>query len=74
MELVTKTRTEHLSQQDKERSKKVIKTPLESFLGAAEEHINVVTNGVSMLSLVNMSIGGSGGAKYIWHSPISKFF
>lgn len=39
VELVTKTRMEHLSEQDKERSKKNNnKSPIESFLGVAEEH------------------------------------
>ncbi|KAK7087640.1 ankyrin repeat domain-containing protein 13D-like [Littorina saxatilis] len=55
VELVTKSRTEHLTKQDKERSKKVNKTPLETFLGATEEQaiqhagagINGTTNTVS---------------------------
>lgn len=38
VELVTKTRTEHLSEQDKLKSRKNSKSPLESFLGVAEEH------------------------------------
>ncbi|XP_064612137.1 ankyrin repeat domain-containing protein 13B-like isoform X2 [Liolophura sinensis] len=38
VELITKTRTEHLTEQDKKRCKKVNRTPLESFLGVAEEH------------------------------------
>lgn len=39
VELITKTRTEHLSESDKQKSKsKSSKTPLESFLGVAEEH------------------------------------
>lgn len=39
VELVTKTRMEHLSEQDKEKSKKNNnKSPIESFLGVAEEH------------------------------------
>ncbi|XP_069136518.1 ankyrin repeat domain-containing protein 13D-like [Argopecten irradians] len=37
VELITKTRVEHLSEQDKQKSKKNNKTPLESFLGVAEE-------------------------------------
>lgn len=37
VELVTRTRTEHLSDQDKSRSKGC-KTPLQSFLGIAEQH------------------------------------
>ncbi|CAL8356948.1 unnamed protein product [Merluccius merluccius] len=37
VELVTRTRTEHLSDQDKSRSKGS-KTPLQSFLGIAEQH------------------------------------
>ena len=37
--LITKTRTEHLSEQDKERTKNTAsRSPLEMFLGAAEEH------------------------------------
>lgn len=35
--LVTKTRTEHLTDQDKKRTKKSSRTPLESFLGVAED-------------------------------------
>ncbi|XP_041349003.1 ankyrin repeat domain-containing protein 13B-like [Gigantopelta aegis] len=53
VELVTKTRTEHLSQQDKEKCKKVIKTPLESFLGVAEEHTK--TNSMSNGSITSVS-------------------
>ncbi|XP_034739866.1 ankyrin repeat domain-containing protein 13D isoform X2 [Etheostoma cragini] len=37
VELVTRSRTEHLSDQDKSRSKGS-KTPLQSFLGIAEQH------------------------------------
>ncbi|XP_074643517.1 ankyrin repeat domain-containing protein 13D-like [Tubulanus polymorphus] len=37
VELVTKTRTEHLSEQDKARTKKTSRNPLESFLGVAEQ-------------------------------------
>ena len=37
VELVTKTRTEHLTDQDKQKSKKTARTPLESFLGIAEQ-------------------------------------
>ncbi|XP_041095297.1 ankyrin repeat domain-containing protein 13D-like [Polyodon spathula] len=37
VELVTRSRTEHLSDQDKNRSKGS-KTPLQSFLGIAEQH------------------------------------
>ncbi|XP_040029627.2 ankyrin repeat domain-containing protein 13D [Gasterosteus aculeatus] len=37
VELVTRSRTEHLSDQDKSRSKG-LKTPLQSFLGIAEQH------------------------------------
>ena len=50
VELVTKTRTEHLSEQDKEKTKKTAKNPLESFLGIAEQHEKVQgaeANGVS---------------------------
>lgn len=35
--LVTKTRSEHLTEQDKKRTKKSTRTPLESFLSLAEE-------------------------------------
>ncbi|KAK3606459.1 hypothetical protein CHS0354_041405 [Potamilus streckersoni] len=38
VEVVTKTRVEHLSDQDREKSRKNSKSPLESFLGVAEEH------------------------------------
>lgn len=37
--LITKTRTEHLTDQDKKRTKKVTRTPLESFLGVAEDEL-----------------------------------
>uniref|UniRef100_A0A8C4NL10 Ankyrin repeat domain 13B n=1 Tax=Eptatretus burgeri TaxID=7764 RepID=A0A8C4NL10_EPTBU len=40
VELVTRTRTEHLSEQDKVRSKGN-KTPLQSFLGIAEQHVGM---------------------------------
>ncbi|MBN3305401.1 AN13D protein, partial [Amia calva] len=39
VELVTRSRTEHLSDQDKNRSKGS-KTPLQSFLGIAEQHVS----------------------------------
>ncbi|KAL4641717.1 ankyrin repeat domain-containing protein 13D [Arapaima gigas] len=39
VELVTRSRTEHLSDQDKSRSKGS-KTPLQSFLGIAEQHVS----------------------------------
>ena len=38
VELITKTRTEHLTEQDKEKTRKLSKNPLESFLGIAEQH------------------------------------
>lgn len=50
VELVTKTRTEHLTDQDKQKCKRSSsKTPLESFLGMAEqeEKLQGATNGVS---------------------------
>ena len=49
VELITKTRTEHMTEEDKERSKKINKTPLESFLGVAEEENKAqgATNGVN---------------------------
>ncbi len=37
VELVTKTRMEHLTDMDKEKTKKQSKHPLESFLGIAEQ-------------------------------------
>ena len=37
VQLVTKTRSEHLTEQDKKRSKKSSRSPLESFLSLAEE-------------------------------------
>ncbi|NWS48950.1 AN13D protein, partial [Probosciger aterrimus] len=46
VELVTKTRTEHLSDQDKSRSKGS-KTPFHSFLGIAQQHST--HNGVPVL-------------------------
>jgi len=51
VQLVTKTRTEHLTEQDKKRTKKVTRTPLESFLGVAEEEekiIGAASNGVRL--------------------------
>ena len=55
VELVTKTRMEHLSEQDKERSKKNNnKSPIESFLGVAEEHSKTqgASNGVSLCMIL----------------------
>ncbi|KAI9538840.1 Ankyrin repeat domain-containing protein 13D [Dissostichus eleginoides] len=46
VELVTRSRTEHLSDQDKSRSKGS-KTPLQSFLGIAEQH--TAQNGSNVL-------------------------
>ncbi|KAK5897011.1 hypothetical protein CesoFtcFv8_010114 [Champsocephalus esox] len=46
VELVTRSRTEHLSDQDKSRSKGS-KTPLQSFLGIAEQH--TAENGSNVL-------------------------
>ncbi|XP_064620295.1 ankyrin repeat domain-containing protein 13D-like [Lineus longissimus] len=37
VELVTKTRTEHLTEQEKQKTKKNNRNPLESFLGIAEQ-------------------------------------
>lgn len=51
VELVTKTRMEHLTEQDKEKCRKnSSKTPIESFLGVAEEHSKShgASNGVSI--------------------------
>ncbi|XP_009078520.1 PREDICTED: ankyrin repeat domain-containing protein 13B, partial [Acanthisitta chloris] len=45
VELITRTRTEHLSDQHKGKSKGC-KTPLQSFLGIAEQHVGP-NNGVS---------------------------
>lgn len=59
VELVTKSRTEHLTKQDKERSKKTSKTPLETFLGATEEqavqHGSAGLNGTTSLVSYNPS-------------------
>ncbi|NWX46837.1 AN13B protein, partial [Steatornis caripensis] len=46
VELITRTRTEHLSDQHKGKSKGS-KTPLQSFLGIAEQHVGP-NNGVSV--------------------------
>ncbi|NXV72550.1 AN13B protein, partial [Atlantisia rogersi] len=46
VELITRTRTEHLSDQHKGKSKGS-KTPLQSFLGIAEQHVGP-NNGVSL--------------------------
>ena len=49
VELVTKTRTEHLTGKDKLKAKKSSsKTPLESFLGTAEETITNTSNSTSL--------------------------
>ncbi|NXY07190.1 AN13B protein, partial [Pteruthius melanotis] len=55
VELITRTRTEHLSDQHKGKSKGC-KTPLQSFLGIAEQHVGP-NNGVSASGL-----GGGGPA------------
>ncbi|CAG5135373.1 unnamed protein product [Candidula unifasciata] len=50
VELVTKTRTEHLAGKDKQKAKKSIsKTPLESFLGTAEEAVSTTSSSSSSL-------------------------
>lgn len=53
VELITKTRTEHMTEDDKERCKKVNKTPLVSFLGVAEEENKAqgATNGPDIRTL-----------------------
>ncbi|GFO07626.1 ankyrin repeat domain-containing protein 13b [Plakobranchus ocellatus] len=52
VELVTKTRTEHLTGKDKLKAKKSSsKTPLESFLGTAEETISTTTSSTSLEGL-----------------------
>ncbi|RUS84808.1 hypothetical protein EGW08_007423 [Elysia chlorotica] len=52
VELVTKTRTEHLTGKDKLKAKKSSsKTPLESFLGTAEETISNTANSSSLEGL-----------------------
>lgn len=59
VQLVTKTRTEHLTEQDKKRTKKVNRTPLESFLGVAEEEeklTGATANGVSLASYCLFSV------------------
>ncbi|KAH9525446.1 Ankyrin repeat domain-containing protein 13B [Bulinus truncatus] len=49
VELVTKTRTEHLAGKDKQKAKKSSsKTPLESFLCTAEETISSASNSSSL--------------------------
>ncbi|XP_005093242.1 ankyrin repeat domain-containing protein 13D [Aplysia californica] len=49
VELVTKTRTEHLAAKDKVKAKKSSsKTPLESFLGATEETMTTTTSSNSL--------------------------
>ncbi|XP_078729735.1 ankyrin repeat domain-containing protein 13D-like [Lampetra fluviatilis] len=52
VELVTKTRTEHLSEQDKSRNKGT-KTPLQSFLGIAEQHIGTSSGGAEILQVAS---------------------
>ena len=60
MELVTKTRTEHLTEQDKKENSRrgSVRNPLESFLGIAEQEDKAqgATNGVSMAMNVNHQI------------------
>ncbi|KAL5017031.1 hypothetical protein ScPMuIL_006620 [Solemya velum] len=41
VELVTKTRVEHLTEQEKIKARKNSRTPLETFLGVAEEHSKI---------------------------------
>uniref|UniRef100_S4S063 Ankyrin repeat domain 13 family, member D n=1 Tax=Petromyzon marinus TaxID=7757 RepID=S4S063_PETMA len=54
VELVTKTRTEHLSEQDKSRNKDTgTKTPLQSFLGIAEQHIGTSSGGAEILQVAS---------------------
>ncbi|CAL1544586.1 unnamed protein product [Lymnaea stagnalis] len=49
VELVTKTRTEHLAGKDKQKAKKSSsKTPLESFLGTAEETMSSTSSSSSL--------------------------
>ncbi|XP_078713764.1 ankyrin repeat domain-containing protein 13B-like [Lampetra fluviatilis] len=48
VELVTCTRTEHLSDQDKNKTKGVKTTPLQSFLGIAEQHVG--SNNVAQIT------------------------
>lgn len=51
MALVTKTRTEHLTESDKAMAKsKTIKTPLQNFLGMAEVEENDCSNEVKNVS------------------------
>ncbi|BFZ19103.1 hypothetical protein BsWGS_22142 [Bradybaena similaris] len=52
VELVTKTRTEHLAGKDKQKAKKSCsKTPLESFLGTAEEAVSTTSSSSSLEGL-----------------------
>ena len=49
--LITRTRTEHMTEKDKEKMKKTAKTPLDSFLGIAEQQEKeqgAGTNGVNI--------------------------
>ena len=71
MELVTKTRTEHLTDQDKKKTEKKSRTPLESFLGIAEQQEKIEgagANGVSLGSIEAGSIerGWEEGALLMW--------
>ncbi|NXN11290.1 AN13B protein, partial [Indicator maculatus] len=54
VELITRTRTEHLSDQHKGKSKGS-KTPLQSFLGIAEQHVGP-NNGVSVPEVWGVSL------------------
>ena len=59
VELITKTRTEHLTDQDKQRCKKSSsKTPLESFLGMAEqeEKTQGAANGVREKEVITLGL------------------
>jgi len=47
VQLVTKTRSEHLTEQDKKRSKKSTRSPLESFLNLAEEEQDALIGAAS---------------------------
>ena len=44
---MTKTRTEHLTEQDKQKTKKNSRHPLESFLGIAEQEEKAQAAGAS---------------------------
>ncbi|NXR15914.1 AN13B protein, partial [Semnornis frantzii] len=64
VELITRTRTEHLSDQHKGKSKGS-KTPLQSFLGIAEQHVGP-NNGVSVSEVWGVALHSDTSSSRSW--------